>query len=708
MSNITDSLLINESTTTSNTNSISEQTNKDKPSLFDSLLSNISTTEEIKVINANVAKSEVKEITTNIEEITSVSNIELVDNIDVKDLESIKVDEGNKEQKLSTSTGSLLDKLVLEAKKSVKNIDTIDKESTKLDPKIENNISGVTNESILNSELSTSVEIEKIDIKIENNSILNIDIKETKNLDNTKKEEIVVNSEMQNKEELKASSLLDRLVIEAKKDDKSIVVPSEIKEVSEVDSKVESKSPIIDKESLVVEDKKIEELGLSNNILKEEEIKITQTDSLEKINTLETILPVIVKENKNLSVNDLTSNTIPKEKIVDKIILDNSQLEDATKKSQIISLDETTVPNLSVINFPEEKVLNNKLLNLESTNKSLNTNVIPITITSDEAISIEDKTNTVTVKKDENLSLMDQLIQKNSEKLKLDVIGNNEFDSSLKEVITKDLISSIYLGSQKNKINSQSLFNKNEAISLLKDGNSIQAVKTSAEILDLGLEEISLDQSLIIDKTELKQLNRKSLIENLLLEKNVKTEEIKNLITKSVDASNALIENSINLANDVTINVNSPISYNIQSKIIGAKQQMSAMMSDIAKQMYENYKPPVTAFKINLNPTELGSIAILMKSDKNSGLSISMSVSNNVTLETLIENQNVLKNSLNKTFDEGTKFNLDFGSSNQNNGNQSSSNSQSNRQFEQQMGTQAVLQLKEENKEIEEKIIDYM
>jgi hypothetical protein len=338
----------------------------------------------------------------------------------------------------------------------------------------------------------------------------------------------------------------------------------------------------------------------------------------------------------------------------------------------------------------------------------LNTNVIPITITSDEAISIEDKTNTVTVKKDENLSLMDQLIQKNSEKLKLDVIGNNEFDSSLKEVITKDLISSIYLGSQKNKINSQSLFNKNEAISLLKDGNSIQAVKTSAEILDLGLEEVSLDQSLIIDKTELKQLNRKSLIENLLLEKNVKTEEIKNLITKSVDASNALIENSINLANDVTINVNSPISYNIQSKIIGAKQQMSAMMSDIAKQMYENYKPPVTAFKINLNPTELGSIAILMKSDKNSGLSISMSVSNNVTLETLIENQNVLKNSLNKTFDEGTKFNLDFGSSNQNNGNQSSSNSQSNRQFEQQMGTQAVLQLKEENKEIEEKIIDYM
>ena len=59
------------------------------------------------------------------------------------------------------------------------------------------------------------------------------------------------------------------------------------------------------------------------------------------------------------------------------------------------------------------------------------------------------------------------------------------------------------------------------------------------------------------------------------------------------------------------VNVSSPLSYNIQSKkIIGAKQQMVTVMSDIARQMYENYKPPVTAFRINLNPTELGSIAI--------------------------------------------------------------------------------------------------
>jgi hypothetical protein len=303
-----------------------------------------------------------------------------------------------------------------------------------------------------------------------------------------------------------------------------------------------------------------------------------------------------------------------------------------------------------------------------------------------------------------------------NEKLTLDTI-NGDINTPLKDIVTKDLISSIYLGSQKNKINSQSLFNKNEAVNLLKDGNSIQAVKTSAEMLELGLENIDIDQNIDINKVEVKKpdiqsVTRKNLIDNLLLDKNVKSEEVKNLITQYIEASSALLDNSLNLADDATVSVNSPLSFNIQSKIIGAKQQMAAVMSDIAKQMYENYKPPVTAFRINLNPIELGSIAILMKNDRNNGLTISMNVTNNVTLDTLMENQNMLRNSLNKTFDEGTKFNLDFSSSNQNNNNNQSSNAnegQGNSQrFEQQMDTQSVLQLKEENREIEEKSIDYM
>lgn len=45
---------------------------------------------------------------------------------------------------------------------------------------------------------------------------------------------------------------------------------------------------------------------------------------------------------------------------------------------------------------------------------------------------------------------MDQLILKNNEKLTLDAI-NPDINTPLKDVVSKDLISSIYLGSQKIK-----------------------------------------------------------------------------------------------------------------------------------------------------------------------------------------------------------------------------------------------------------------
>ena len=389
-------------------------------------------------------------------------------------------------------------------------------------------------------------------------------------------------------------------------------------------------------------------------------------------------------------------------------------LEQLVVKTQNgVSTEEVVSSAIKVVTEEQSNntTLNNNASVLNTNNLSNTEEILPVEVVEESNI----KQESVVVKKEEKLSLMDQLILKNNEKLTLDAI-NPDINTPLKDVVSKDLISSIYLGSQKNKINSQSLFNKNEAVSLLKDGNSMQAVKTSAEILDLGLEDMNIEQNIDIEKIEVKKsdiesLTRKNLIDNLFLEKNVKSEEVKNLITQSVEASSALLENSLNLADDATVNVNAPLSYNIQSRIIGAKQQMSAMMSDIAKQMYENYKPPMTAFRINLNPLELGSIAILMKNDRNSGLTISMNVSNNVTLDTMMENQNMLKNSLNKTFDEGTKFNLDFSSSNQNSDNQSSNAQEgqgNNRRFEQQMDTQSVLQLKEENRDIEEKSIDYM
>ena len=730
MSNTIDNLLLSESSTTPSP--IAEQPNKDKPSLFDSLLSNISSSEEVKIENISTppSKNEFKdtEVKTNKVEISDLeSSIKTAQNIDLESVEVLKTDlENDKNQKIVT-TGSLLDKLVIEAKKSVEKANNIGiKESIKIDNKIENikvNSELVSNTQEINlTDIPTSELLSKssenVDSKKEIDNILNLDIDDTKDIVSPIKNKEIVIDENLNKE---TNSLLDRLILEANKSNKEIV-----------NNKVETVSKITDIKELSTDEELLKvdkNITTSENIKSEvEDIKIDNkkeqviigkdeiVDSLGvEINSVENVLPTIIKKE---DIKTVLNDVVVDKDLKDKEVIADLSLEQKTQEnnSTISLFDKIISQKVDSLDTTQtlEKSIKSNSEDLKSSNEILNVEEVLVSNISNEVINDKEKSEVkpevVSIKKDEKLSLMDQLIQKNSEKLTLETtLSNNVMDSSLKEVITKDLISNIYLGSQKNKINNQTLFNKNEAMSILKDGNSIQSVKTSAEILDLGLEDISIDESIAVDKLDLKELNKKGILENLLLRKNVKSEEIKNLITKSVEASKALIEDTITLESDVVVNVNSPISYNIQSKIIGAKQQMATMMSDVARQMYENYKPPVTAFKINLNPTELGSIAILMKSDKNNGLSITMNVSNNVTLDTLIENQNLLKNSLNKTFDENTKFNLDFGSSNQNSNNQSSSNqNQSNRQFEQQMDTQTILQLKEENKDIEEKVIDYM
>ncbi|MFA6740138.1 MAG: flagellar hook-length control protein FliK [Arcobacteraceae bacterium] len=641
MPNIINSLLSSETTTTANTtSSTSEQTVKDKPSFFDSLLSNNTATKEEDVTAKKTAiTTPVKEV--KIEEKLSGEDLEInpeikVDNTQLEniEIEVEKVTTGKIEEQKTTSTTSLLDRLIIEAKKNVK-------------------------ETIVPEEMKQNSDIS---ITTKKNSL---EVESTNNKDNLiiPKENIVTNN-------LGIKDIVD------------IVIPTEIKQ--------DLDTPIIPKENIP-------------QILISEEIK-------QNLDTL-----IIPKENSNSS--DLNIKT--KEQKVNSTDILLEQI--VTKTQNGVSTQEVVSSDIKVITENEtlNPILNSSMdLNTDNLSNVKESPLLSLPITTTEVVEENGvKQESLVIKKEEKLSLMDQLILKNNEKLTLNTIDSN-IPAPLKDIVTKDLISSIYLGSQKNKINSQALFNRNEAVNLLKDGNSIQAVKTSAEILELGLEDMSIEQNIDIDvdkievkKSDIQALSRKNQIDNLFLDKNVKSEEVKNLITQSIEVSSALLDNSLNLADDATITVNSPLSFNIQSKIIGAKQQMSTMMSDIAKQMYENYKPPMTAFRININPLELGSIAILMKNDRNNGLTISMNVTNNVTLNTLIENQNMLRTSLNKTFDDATNFNLDFSSSNQNSSNQSSNANQgqgNNRRFEQQMDTQSVLQLKEENRDIEEKSIDYM
>jgi hypothetical protein len=718
MSNLINNILPNENVATPSATTSSEQTVKDKPSLFDSLLTNAGTPEETKVTSD--IKQEIKEVKT--EEIVALNSEEIkVDDSEIKkeqlDLTK-KVEEVDSQGQKLAGTGSLLDRLILEAKTNAKEIVNADNQ------KINDLNNKIDNSNILKQEIKPE-EIPAVsaeEVKLEDSEI------KKEQLVVTKKVEEVDTKEQKNTE---VNSLLDRLILEAKTDTKELVnkevVTTNLSDTSE--QTIENKPSLFD--SLLKNNVVTEEIKVTTDVkqepkeVKTEEILVVNIEEVKTEKATNNLTEKIDIESKNSVVEVVLNNEVVNKKLeikkIDEIVNSNSVVEVIEDISLIENLSTGTDKVIVVDNIVKKELMDSPVdsniqlveepenINLKINNES----ILPSEVIEKTDINVLEK---IDAKKDVKISLMDQLIQKNSEKLAVDStneIGEN-INTPSKDGLSKDLISNIYLGSQKNKVNNQTLFNKNEAISLLKDGNSIQAVKTSAEILDLGLQSVSIEKDIDLENIDVKKsnidlLNKKNLIDNLLLKNDIRGEEVKDLITKSVEASKALIDNTLTVADDAIVNVNSPLSYNIQSRIIGAKQQMSAMMSDIAKQMYENYKPPVTAFKINLNPLDLGSIAILMKNDKNNGLTITMNVSNNVTLETLIENQNVLKNSLNKTFDENTKFNLDFNSSNQNNSNQSSNNEQRNsRQFEQQMDTKSILELQEENKDREEKVIDYM
>ncbi len=391
-----------------------------------------------------------------------------------------------------------------------------------------------------------------------------------------------------------------------------------------------------------------------------------------------------LKEQQNIQTSKSVEQTVIKDVLITDIV-----------KSDIITDESNNIIKEQVFTKTQEKVIIVNQNPIETTNFLENSNLESI----DEKAIVE-----------KPKSLMDALIQ-NSIKKQEEFTSKN-FDLTQIDTKAKEIVSNIYLGEQKNQLNTQLNFNKTEAMKLLKEGASLEDIQKSAKILDLGLDDVNVEQTSSLDeltkKNNLRDLNdRKQILDSLLNEKNIRSVDVRNLITKSVEASTALFENKLNFEEDKLVSVNSPLSFNIQTKIIGARQQMSNMMSDIAKQMYENYKPPVTVFRINLHPEHLGTIAIMMKSDKNSDVSISMSVSSQATLDALIENQSLLRNSLNKTFDENTKFNLDFNSSDRNPDSNQQQKQEEQRNQDEHIDTQTILKLQEENKEIDDKF-DYM
>lgn len=534
------------------------------------------------------------------------------------------------------------------------------------------------------------------------------------NKDNTKKDEIKEPTKNIQNNISSKNSLLDRLVLEVKNSNLE-----QVPKVEQILSEPLENVDIVNSDKSFIKslDKVIEGLKNQNNLeqkLDSEKIIISQDDKLVEIIKEQEILiedingnNLQIKDDNSQNLDDITLETTQN---LSQIIVNSEDRQNVENQieTSIVLKDSLNFENILIV---EDEVANSDAIKNETVKNENNLNSQNILIVENEVVKTENNT-----KVDQKLSLMDQLIQTNSKKdittkIEESTTSNPQSVEQINKN-SKDVASNIFLAEQKNSLNNQLLFNKNEAVNILKNASTIEDIEKSANILDLDANNLEVEQNisseslndLSVDEQEI--LDRKNILNSILNEKNIRSVDVRNLITNSIEASKALLEDTINILDDKILDIQPNLVNSIQSRIVGAKQQMASMMSDVARQMYENYKPPVTVFRMNLNPGDLGTISVLMKQDKSSGLTINMSVSNIATLELLMENQNMLRSSLAKTFNDSANFNLDF-SKGEGGQSQGDSSSNQNQRDKRDSNTQDILKLKKENKDYEEKN-DYM
>jgi hypothetical protein len=240
-------------------------------------------------------------------------------------------------------------------------------------------------------------------------------------------------------------------------------------------------------------------------------------------------------------------------------------------------------------------------------------------------------------------------------------------------------------------------------------------------MLDLNIEKVDVEHSDKSGKVEkidiLSKQDKESQLQMIqsrglsrfIMEKN--NTEHNNKFMNNITEANKISEQDADTQKEknIILNVPQPVAETIQSKIIGAQQKVGSFMSEVARNMYLNYKPPFTAFRMNLNPANLGSIAVVMRASKtDNSISVNMNMNNNSTMEVFAENKTALQTALQKQLGDSSNVTLNFdmqdgtgeqfGESNQN----SNSNRQNNTSNTSEESTNTIIE--EENTEE----LDYM
>ena len=389
-----------------------------------------------------------------------------------------------------------------------------------------------------------------------------------------------------------------------------------------------------------------------------------------------------ITKNIQSDLNNLSNKKVEKEFVNEKIVNVNTAAKDQKGLNINKSLSSEKIDKQVVTNIEEKfkptlesdslKNINKEVKNEKVSNDLSKLNSEPKTekniLTSEKILSSEDKD----IKKE---SLIDKLLKENDSKKETiptqQLIKPTASNSSELSKSKNDLLTNIYMSTQKKSVDVKKLETKHEGVEIAKNATTTKEVEQSAKVLNLGLEKVEVKIEKSIEPQNETKLS--STFERLSMIKNG-TSDSKDSKDSSEEKfkdekgsfliQNKKLDDKLFDSKLVNLAVSSAAAQTIQNRIIGARQHMSTMMSDLARVMYENYNPPVTAFRVNLNPSALGNIAILIRGDaKNNSLSISMKSSNNSTKENLVENQSMLKDSLFKSFaGAATSFDLDFGS----------------------------------------------
>jgi len=388
---------------------------------------------------------------------------------------------------------------------------------------------------------------------------------------------------------------------------------------------------------------------LEKKLLTDGITKISQQDDVEIDETIKNISTKTLKN--DILIKDLTDEQI------DKSIVNNDNLAQIKKDLSLISENTDEIKTLL-----DKDNVDKQFNNTEIVTNTVNKVEYKIDEIEESVINIKEKVS--------DTIIVSTLKKDNIQSLTTIVENTDEISDSLK----KPLLAAMFLTTQKITKDQTSLENIRDARNNIVDKQSLESVKSSAEKLNLNIEntDVSHEEEIgnkPISKEKVNSLEINNLLDNRSLNKAVITSkiQIETMIQEENIINSKNIELSKNLVNSkdidsIDIIVSKEAIPALQSKIIGAQQKLGSFMNDVARNMYLNYKPPVTAFRVNLNPANLGSISIIMKANKvDNSLSVSMNLSNSNTLEAMSENKVALQTAIQRQFNDNSNVSIDFG-----------------------------------------------